>query len=61
MKFSLKRHVTYKVNTAYQKFVLFSLKTVENFDPENDENVVGTVEQSEGKSPPQALSLKCEE
>ena len=34
---------------------------VENFDPENDENVVGTVEQSEGKSPAQALSLKCED
>jgi hypothetical protein len=36
-------------------------KTVENLDPDNDENVVGSVEQSEGQSPAQAMSLKCEE
>jgi hypothetical protein len=34
-------------------------KTVENLDPDSDENVVGSVEQSEGQ--PQAMSLKCEE
>ncbi|CAB4021971.1 UBX domain-containing 1-like, partial [Paramuricea clavata] len=32
---------------------------VENLDVDNDDNVVGSVEQSEGQ--PQALSLKCED
>ena len=41
--------------------MVYFLKTVENLEEGNSENVTGSMEQVEAQPAAQAMSLKCEE